>query len=141
VRKWRTLLILLACAAAVLLYPAETVVVPAWRIRVVDETGRPWPNEFVRQHWRHYSLGGSGGAEDKWTDANGYVTFPDRTSGVSLLRKVLVPLRSAVALGPHASYGPSANVMVWGGRLVPEIAYYEPGKTLPDEIVLPRQGN
>jgi hypothetical protein len=31
--------------------------------------------------------------------------------------------------------------MVWGGRIVSEVAYYKPGEALPEEIVFPRQGN
>ena len=139
----RGLLILSACVAVILLYPAKTVVVPAWKIRVVDESGRPLPNEFVRQVWKHYSLelGADDHSDDKWTDAEGYVSFPERTVRANLLQRILVPVRNMVALGPHASYGISAYVMVWGGHLLPATADYDPDKPLPQEIVLPRQGN
>jgi hypothetical protein len=126
-----------------LLYPTRTVIVPAWRIRVADETGRPMPNEFVRQTWKHHSLEPDAGnhSDDRWTDASGYVSFPERTTRANLLRRMFVPLRHTVALGPHASYGASSNIMVWGGRLIPEVASYKPGEPLPDEITFPRQGN
>lgn len=139
----RSLFILFACVTLVLLYPTKTVIVPAWRIRVVDESGRPLPNEFVRQIWKHYSLELDAGdhSDDGWTDADGYAAFPERTIRANLLQRMLVPLRHATALGPHASYGASSNIMVWGGRLVPEIASYKPGEPLPSEIVFPRQGN
>ena len=139
----RGLVILIACVAVVLLYPTETVVVPAWRVRVVDEAGSPLPHEFVRQTWKHYSLEPGAGehGDDGRTDADGYASFPERTVRASLLRRMFVPLRNTVALGPHASYGASANIMVWGGRLVPETATYQPGKPLPVEIVFPRRGN
>lgn len=110
---------------------------------MVDEAGSPLPNEFVRQTWKHYSLepGGGGHGEDGRTDADGYASFPKRTIRVSLLRRMFVPLRNTMALGPHASFGASANIMVWGGRLVPEMATYHPGEPLPGEIVFPRRGN
>ena len=139
----RGLLILLACVAVILLYPTRTVIVPAWRIRVVDESGRPLPNEFVRQTWKHYSLELDAGdhSDDQWTDADGYVAFPERTTRANLLQRMLVPLRQTAALGPHASYGASSHIIVWGGRLVPETATYKPGEALPEEIVFPRRGN
>lgn len=137
----RGLVILLACFVVILLYPTKIVVVPAWKIRVMDDSGRPLPDELVRQHWRHYSLGDGGDSEDRRTDAGGYVQFPERTARASLLRRVLVPLKDTAALGPHASYGPSANVMVWGGSTVPGIAWYKSGEALPDELVLRRGGN
>jgi hypothetical protein len=147
-RRWkrvvikRGLLILSACLALVLLYPTQTVTVPAWRIRVVDEAGRPLQNEFVRQTWKNYSLelGGSDHGDDGWTDADGYVSFPERTTRASLLQRMFVPLRNTAALGPHASYGASANIMVWGGHVVPASVRYAPDKPLPQELVLPRHG-
>ncbi len=36
----------------------------------------------------------------------------------------------------HGSTGISADVMVWGNDHYPESVRYEPGKTLPEKIVL-----
>ncbi len=70
-------LVLLGCLALVLIIPFPTEVVPEWRIRIVDEAGKPFAEKFVRQGWAHYSLEFCcGDTEDRWTDGNGYVVFP-----------------------------------------------------------------
>jgi hypothetical protein len=141
-RSLLILLTLLACVAAILLYPTKTVIVPAWRIRVVDEVGKPVSNEFVRQSWKHYSLELDAAEHlgDGWTDADGYVAFPERSIRANLLQRILVPLVNTVSLYEHASYGVSAEITVWGGHTVPTSVKYTPDRPLPAEVVLPGGG-
>ena len=37
---------------AIILFPYEAEIVPAWRIKVVDETGQPLKDLAVSQNWR-----------------------------------------------------------------------------------------
>ena len=54
----------------VVVYPYETTMVPAWKIRVVDCNGVPVKGEFVRESWKHYSLDADAAdnSEAQWSD-------------------------------------------------------------------------
>lgn len=129
------LLILLA----VLIYPFETVIVPAWKIRVVDKDGKPVKDDFVKQVWKHYSLELDPGenSEDRRSDDDGYVVFPARTIRASLLKRAVVPALNGLRLQEHASFGPRAYVIVWGTDGSPQAVNYDQNKPLPTEITLP----
>lgn len=49
------LTVFLTGVSLILLLPYKTTVVPEWKIRVIDETGRPFAGAIVRQVWDHYS--------------------------------------------------------------------------------------
>ena len=133
--------LLLSCIGVVLLYPTKTVIVPAWKLRVVDESGKPYTEQFVRQSWKHYSFELDAGEdmEDQWTDADGYVAFPERVIRANLVQRMLNPLTNKMSLGEHASYGASAAVTTWNSEGSESVSVeYDPNKPLPKEIVLPR---
>ena len=143
-KKKYLLLAVLALVVAVLISPREVTVVPAWRLRVVDEHGTPLKDVFVRQSWKHYSyeLDAGENLEDAWTDENGYVAFPQRTIKVSLIKQALGPLIIGGMLREHASFGASAAIMAWGeegGEGDASSVEYEPGKPLPEQLVLPSE--
>ncbi|MGH9943548.1 MAG: hypothetical protein ACRD9R_14480 [Pyrinomonadaceae bacterium] len=143
-KKKYLLLAALAVVVAVLISPREITIVPAWRLRVVNEQGAPLKDVFVRQSWKHYSyeLDAGTNLEDAWTDENGYVAFPQRTIKVSLIKQALAPLIVGGMLREHASFGPSAAIMAWGkdeGSIGSSVEY-EPGKPLPEQLVLSPQG-
>src|SRR4028119_817613 len=134
-RLWlRILLIGLACAPLVLLYPVKSTVCPAWTIQVVDEGGNPLRDAFVRQHWQDYSVESDGHEQDAQTDENGYVSFPERTIRASYLSRTLGVVLNGLSLGIHASYGPSAYILAYGeivgGKRLEGIADCEEGKPL-----------
>lgn len=118
-------------------YPVETIVVPEWSVRVVDERGAPARGAVVRQSWQHYSLERSGHEEDLATDVDGHVTFQQRKVRVGLFGRIMVPVLNALSLREHASFGPSASVTVWGEQGRYSSARYEPNKPLPDKLTLP----
>ena len=143
-KKKYLLLVALAVVVAVLFSPREITVVPAWRLRVVKEQGTPLKGVFVRQSWKHYSyeLDAGEDLEDAWTDENGYVAFPKRTIKVSLIKQALAPLIVGGMLREHASFGASAAIMAWGdkgGEGDASSVEYEPGKPLPEQLVLPSE--
>jgi hypothetical protein len=144
VKKKYLLLAGLAVVVAVLFFPREITVVPAWRLRVVNERGTPLKDVFVRQSWKHYSyeLDAGENLEDAWTDENGYITFPERTIKVSLIKQAIAPLIVDRMLQEHASFGASAAIMAWGdkgGEGDASSVEYEPGKPLPEQLVLPSE--
>jgi hypothetical protein len=82
IKRLRWLLVgLVVIVMVIMLIPFESTVVPAWRIRVIDENGRPYVGQIVTQSWKHYTLEKEAGrnAESRQTDNAGYVSFPERT--------------------------------------------------------------
>lgn len=137
VRNKRLLLWALAVIITVGFFPVSTVVVPEWRVRVVDERGAPVKGIVVRQSWQHYSLEMDGNEEDLVTGGDGYVTFPRREIKSGLFSRAFVVASNALMFREHASFGPSASVTVWGAGGRYASARYEPHKPLPEQLVLP----
>lgn len=118
--------------------PFQSTVVPAWKIRVIDETGRPYAGMSVSQAWKHYSLELEGGEnmETRQTDEAGYVEFPQRTLKLSLLSRALRSVYTHVLTLSHGSAGISADVAATGPQGYKSIKYVA-GKPPPDQLVLP----
>lgn len=123
------------------LIPYETTVVPKWKIRVVDETGAPYASMRVRQSWYHYTLDTEpgGNSDTQWTDAEGYVEFPERRLGASMLSRVV---RSVFAVFgkflAHGGLGIRAYIDSSGPQGYRSIDY-TPGSPLPSKLILPRE--
>ena len=130
----------LICAVIILLvYPFESVVVPAWRLRVVDLEGNPCPDKQVNQGWKHYSLelGAGDYGEYKFTDGEGYIVFPERTVRASLIRRIFAPVIAHILTIAHGSTGISGYVFASGIKGAPWLSY-KPGEPLPDTIIVER---
>ena len=120
--------------AVVMLMPYQTTVVPEWRIRVVDRDGAPVVGEPVREIWQHYSLEGDGHEEERLTDENGYVVFPERTIWASPLRRIVFTSLAAVLSLAHGGMGVHAWVMAPRHSLSCIECDYRPGRPLPGEL-------
>jgi hypothetical protein len=137
---WRRIL-LIGCifAFTVSLYPTISIVCPAWRIQVVDESGNPLRGAFVRQVWQDYTLESGSHEQDAQTDGNGYVSFPERTIKASLLFRTLGAIMKGISLNVHASYGPSSYILAYGeiveGKRLEGSAHYREGAALPQQLV------
>jgi hypothetical protein len=129
-RRYTALLLL----AVSLLVPYPTQVVPEWRIRVVDLNGAPVFREPVMEIWQHYSLESVSHEEERLTDGDGYVIFPERTIWRPLLARVLFTSCAAVSTLAHGSMGVHAWVMAPGHSMSCYPCVYEPGEPLPAEI-------
>lgn len=117
------------------LFPFESEVVPAWRLRVVDENGRAVADQEAQQSWIDHALDTTGWHEQaRTTDANGYVAFPHRTVRASLLRRVAMPV---INLLTHGGVGAAASVRVYNSAGDAASVAYKQGATLPELIVLP----
>lgn len=121
------------------LIPFETTVVPTWKVRVVDETGAPYASTRVRQSWAHYTLQTGEHSDTQWTDAEGYANFPQRTLWAGIFSRVV---RSAFAIlwsvVAHGGLGIRSYVDSSGPQGYRSIDW-EPGKPLPEKLVLPRE--
>ena len=124
------------CVTVVLFYPTSYVVIPPWKVLVVDVSGKPLPYTFVRQHWKDYSVESVGHEQDSETDESGYVSFPERTGKASVFSRT-----SGLVIGsisPHGSAGPHAHILALGelvdGRRLEGYASYYPGEPIPDQL-------
>lgn len=124
-RRVSIILIIAVLVVVGLAYPFDSTVVPAWRIRVVDEAGRPYAGMEVSQAWKHYSLELEGGSnmETRSTDVSGYVEFPERTLKLSLLSRSLRMAFTRAAKLLHGSTGISADVSATGPQGSKSVEY------------------
>jgi hypothetical protein len=123
----------------VLVYPIETTLVPNWRLRVIDETGKPCPNRQVNQGWKHYSIDLSAGSEGEYrfTNSEGYVEFPRRSIKATLAQRIVNPLIAYARVIAHGSVGISGYVFTSGMKNGPWLDY-KPGEAMPGTILVDR---
>jgi hypothetical protein len=134
--KRRYLIYAISCLTVTLLiYPFESTVVPPWKLQVVDVGGNVCSNMRVTQDWGHYSLYLDGwlGSDDRFTDANGYVEFPERTVRAGILRRIVVPVIAHILVIAHGSVGASSAVWASGIKDVAWLSY-KADKPLPDRM-------
>jgi hypothetical protein len=123
---------------AVLLVPIPTVVVPPWKVRIVDTVGRPCPDREVRNSWGHYTLNpvfDSG--ETKNTDAAGYVEFPRRWVWSPPVWRIVAPVLSALLTLMHGGGGRSATI--YTDKMADKSRAWitwRPGEPLQQEVVV-----
>jgi hypothetical protein len=136
-KQWSVAGAVIVCLILSLFYPFESTVVPKWKLRVIDQTGRPLSGNRIRESWCHYTLETNCHEEELQTDSLGYVEFPRRTIRMNLFSRVANAARRIINV--HSSFGPSASVYYLGDyRLVSDEPWYMPGRPLESEIVVLR---
>lgn len=118
----------------------EYVIVPAWRVQIVDEAGHPLKGALVRQVWQDYDVEQRSHEQDARSDDDGYVIFPKRTIRTSPEERAKGRTNNFRRLGVHASFGVHAYVLAWGEivgcqRLEGD-ADYEEGKPPPSQLIM-----
>jgi hypothetical protein len=132
--SWKKILIVGFCVVvAAVLYPYESVVVAAWKVKVVDVNGVACQNMPVMQIWGDYSLFITGDYqyEDVLTDQAGFVEFPERRVRAIGLRRLVMPLITKALTLAHGGYGVHASVHANGLKDVAWLSYRGDGP-LPD---------
>jgi len=111
-RRRTIVLIVLAIVFISAWIPFPSVVVPKWRVRVVDVNNVPCAKQTVDQSWAHYSLWDETNSDYQKTDAEGFVEFPERTITRNLIQRIVYPPLSYLGLiiTAHADVGISAYV-------------------------------
>jgi hypothetical protein len=140
-KKW-WLLAITTVLIVVLLVPYECTVVPAWRIRVVDESGELVRGVTVRQHWQHYAVEDYGHEAELQTDENGYVVFPQRTIKTNGFSLVFGSLGNILENPIHGDgFLPDAHVVVfgWDRGYVDGGTWYSIFSPMPSQIVVRRR--
>jgi hypothetical protein len=136
-RLRKALLVLSLLLLILLVFPFQTITVPTWSLRVVDESGSPVPGISVTEHWQHYLLESSGHQEVRQTEPNGRVSFPGRTIRASLLRRFLATISRLGKSGADGKREPYASVVVWGSaKHETAVAVYHPKQALQPEVVV-----
>jgi len=136
-RFWKAAAAVLVVLLVILIYPFKTTVVPAWHLRVVDETGAPVPAIKVTEYWQHYLLESAAHEERLQTGNDGTVRFPDRAIRASLLRRWLAMIDRLDETGTNAKSEPHASVVVWGSKShETAVAVYHPEQSPQSEIVV-----
>jgi hypothetical protein len=113
--------------------------VPAWKVQVVDETGKPIANVLVRQIWQDYDVERKGHQEDVRSDENGYATFSQRRIPYNPGKKAKARAKQVARFGVHASLGLHAEIWAYGND--PHIwsfVDYKASEPLPEKIILKR---
>jgi hypothetical protein len=101
---------------AVLLFPFQSVVIPGWSLRIVDESDQPVTGVNVTEHWQHYLLEAEGHDDPRITDGLGKVDFPERVIRASLLSRAFSRVQKSLRRGEDARTDCYAAVVVWGSR-------------------------
>ena len=134
--KKRFFIVATLCALVLILFaPFETKLLPEWKLRVTDVSGVACSRMRVNQSWGHYRLylDGNYSSENRMTDTNGYVQFPERTIRASLARRIMMPIITRITTIMHGGWHVDGAVWASGIRDVAWLSY-RPGTVLPDEM-------
>ena len=134
--KFRTVLIVfLGLGLIGSLFPFETVVVPEWKIQVVEKSGQPLSAVPLRETWKDYSIEAEGHEEALASDTNGIVIFGKRTVKANLWMRIFKT--TANMINPHGSTGPTASIYVLAPfKAISEEPSYTPGQPLTNRITV-----
>lgn len=137
--KKKVIAVILFCVL-ISFIPFPTILVPEWKVQVVDENGNPYKNKLVRQFCDNYTLGvhpcEEAGDFMKLTDENGYVVFPERKVWLSLTSRLIRSFLNLLMLLAHGSYGVSIYLDSSGPQGYKTLKY-KSGENLPEKFVLP----
>lgn len=139
-KRWRTAILILVLVLLGGLYPYESTVVPAWKLRIVDEQERPYADVAATQAWKDYTLETEAGQnlDTRLTNKDGYVEFPERRIRASIVRRVFLTIFSAALTLAHGGFGIHAYVHASGPQGYRAVDYV-PGKPPAGQLVLPSE--
>ena len=127
--------LILGLIAIAAFFPYESVVVPEWRLQVVDVEGTVCKDMPVNQSWGHYSLFLTGwlDQDERLSDQNGFVEFPERRVRATGVRRAVMPIITRALTLAHGGVGVSGTVSASGLKDVAWLSYEE-GMLLPDKV-------
>ena len=136
VEKTRRLtFVILLLVTLTIFIPIKTRMIPKWRLQVVDVNGVACPKMRVTESWGHYRLylDGNDSIDDRLTDLNGYVEFPERFTRASLSRRIVMPMVTRVTTLMHGGW--NIDGAVWGSG-IKDVAWlqYKSDKPMPDRL-------
>ncbi|MCB1026088.1 MAG: hypothetical protein KDB79_16950 [Acidobacteria bacterium] len=131
--KKKLLIIALCIVIAAAIYPFESMVVPRWKVKVVDVNGKVCDNMPVTEMWGHYSLflDGRHQSADLNSNRDGFVEFPERRVRAIGIRRLIMPVVTQILTIAHGSTGADGAVATSGLIDVAWLSYKE-DLPLPD---------
>ena len=137
--RWKvSSLAIVALIALVVLavYLFETLIVEEWKVRVIDEQGKPATGVPISEYWDNDRIGVPQQSEVLVSDNTGYIVFPKRMVRISLAKRLFGITANALRFHGH-SEGPGAYLIVQGPYHATTTGpYYVPGRPLSSEIVI-----
>ncbi|MDQ6788099.1 MAG: hypothetical protein M3033_14945 [Acidobacteriota bacterium] len=133
--RWSRRLLIIVAIALILFFPYKTTIVPEWKIRAVDNQGKPISHARFRQGWDNYSYDISG-MEFLEGDDNGYVILPERSFYAPLIYRIPRSALAYLLLLAHGSVGNRASLNSLTDKCSSEHLNSEQIKSLPEVIVI-----
>lgn len=90
----------------------EEVVAPEWEVCVATAAGAPIAGVAVREDWIHHTVERRPHRDVRFTDHQGCVVFPRRTTRTSPTGRLVGAVGSFVTSSHEASLGPYAMVII-----------------------------
>lgn len=123
-------LIIIVIVLAVLFIPFPTVIVPKWKVQVADINGNICENREVAETWAHYSIyigGGNFQTENRRTNNEGYVEFPERNVWAPIIWRAIGSIIANILTLAHGGAGPDASIWTTGLKEKAWIDYQSSG--------------
>jgi hypothetical protein len=105
-------------------------------MRYVDSKQRPINGLPVEQTWQNHSAELTENRELRHADTMGHVVFPKRLAWSPLLLRLLIPLKSMLSSGVHASYGLSTWLIPQCEVMDSQTLATYTGNRLPEQSIL-----
>lgn len=120
-------------------FPFPSVVVPLWRVQVLDTNDNVCVRQTVDQSWAHYSFSDVSESDYRKTDPNGFVEFPERTISKNLAQRIVYPIIAYALILAHGSAG--IHAYVYASEPVNAGVFglqYDSMKALPNKLIIKR---
>jgi hypothetical protein len=98
----------------VLLYPEKLTIVPAYRVKIVDQFGTPMPKTAVSELWQQTSVQRTESVDLRMTNAHGEALLPERTLRSPLAERILGCLAYMGRAGVNAPCGSHFSISAAG---------------------------
>ncbi len=109
-------------------------VVPEVTLKVINENNQLMTGIKIVQGWQHWTFESEDHRDEKTSDANGSVTFSEKSIKVSVFKFLFWRLMEIVMkINPHAGFGPSTGLWAEGYKSENKWCY-PPEKCLNREI-------
>ena len=112
---WKSIIAILSVQVLIFVFmPWKTTVVPAVRVQVFDETGKPAAGVRVEQEWSYEAFDDYSESARTVTGSDGFVAFPQRSIRISVARKTIGFLASMLPLMCGYGFGPEGSIQAFG---------------------------
>ena len=103
-----------ALVTLLLVYPMKVTVMPAYRVTIIDQFGKPMAGAGVSELWWQTSAERRQHLEQAQTNAEGKAAFPERTLRAAVLERMIGCLSYLGREGLAASCGSQSSISAAG---------------------------